>query len=616
MVHINVASGAKPSQSEILLEFKNSLRNATALGSWNTSTTPCGGSPGGWVGVICINGDVWGLQLEGMGLMGTIDMDTLAKLPHLRGISFMNNHFDGAIPKIKKLSALKSVFLSNNQFSGEIEDDAFSGMVSLKKVHLAHNKFSGGVPESLALLPRILELRLEGNHFKGQIPEFRATQLQSFNISNNNLEGPIPESLRKMELTSFSGNKNLCGAPLGSCPRPKKPTTLMMVVVGIVVALALSAIIVAFILLRCSKCQTTLVQVETPPLKVICGELDKVKLQESNTESGKKVEQGKLHYLRNDENKCDLKDLLKASAEILGSGYFGSSYKAVLVNGSSVVVKRFRHMNNVGKEEFQEHMRRLGRLKHPNLLPFVAYYYREEEKLLVTDFIDNGSLAIHLHGNHARDQPRLDWATRLKIIKGIAKGLAYLYTELPTLIAPHSHLKSSNVLLSKSFTPLLTDYGLVPLINQEIAQALMVAYKSPEYKQHGRITKKTDVWSFGTLILEILTGKFPTQNLQQGQASDTDLASWVNSVSQEEWEDEVFDKEMGGTTNSKWEMVKLLKIGLACCEGDVGKRWDMKEAVEKIEELKEKDSEDDFYSSYASEMESPSRQLSDEPSFS
>ncbi|RVW88804.1 Pollen receptor-like kinase 2 [Vitis vinifera] len=212
---------------------------------------------------------------------------------------------------------------------------------------------------------------------------------------------------------------------------------------------------------------------------------------------------------------------------IESSGYFGSSYKAVLVNGSSVVVKRFRHMNNVGKEEFQEHMRRLGRLKHPNLLPFVAYYYREEEKLLVTDFIDNGSLAIHLHGNHARDQPRLDWATRLKIIKGIAKGLAYLYTELPTLIAPHSHLKSSNVLLSKSFTPLLTDYGLVPLINQEIAQALMVAYKSPEYKQHGRITKKTD----------------------------------------EEWEDEVFDKEMGGTTNSKWEMVKLLKIGLACCEG-------------------------------------------------
>ncbi|RVW88838.1 Pollen receptor-like kinase 4 [Vitis vinifera] len=197
VVHINVASDAKPSQSEILLEFKNSLRNVTALGSWNTSTTPCGGSPGGWVGVICINGDVWGLQLEGMGLMGTIDMDTLAKLPHLRGISFMNNHFDGAIPKIKKLSALKSVFLSNNQFSGEIEDDAFSGMVSLKKVHLAHNKFSGGVPESLALLPRILELRLEGNHFKGQIPEFRATQLQSFNISNNNLEGPIPESLRR-----------------------------------------------------------------------------------------------------------------------------------------------------------------------------------------------------------------------------------------------------------------------------------------------------------------------------------------------------------------------------------------------------------------------------------
>ncbi|ONK68393.1 uncharacterized protein A4U43_C05F11040 [Asparagus officinalis] len=88
-----------------------------------------------------------------------------------------------------------------------------------------------------------------------------------------------------------------------------------------------------------------------------------------------------------------LQDLLRASAEVLGSGEFGSSYKALLLNGPAVVVKRFKEMNRLGKEEFQQHMRRIGRLSHPNLLPLVAYYYRKEEKLLVTDFIPYGSLA-------------------------------------------------------------------------------------------------------------------------------------------------------------------------------------------------------------------------------
>lgn len=93
-----------------------------------------------------------------------------------------------------------------------------------------------------------------------------------------------------------------------------------------------------------------------------------------------------------------MQDLLKASAEVLGSGNFGSSYKATLVDAPAVVVKRFKEMNGVGREDFQEHMRRLGRLSHPNLLPLVAYYYRKEEKLLITEFVPNGSLAHMLHG--------------------------------------------------------------------------------------------------------------------------------------------------------------------------------------------------------------------------
>jgi len=116
------------------------------------------------------------------------------------------------------------------------------------------------------------------------------------------------------------------------------------------------------------------------------------------TVDSKKSEDGGLNFVGNEREGIDLQDLLRASAEVLGSGSFGSTYKAMLLNGPVVVVKRFKHMNNVGKKEFFEHMNRLGKLSHPNLLPLVAFYYGKEEKLLVHDFAENGSLASHLHG--------------------------------------------------------------------------------------------------------------------------------------------------------------------------------------------------------------------------
>lgn len=222
-------------------------------------------------------------------------------------------------------------------------------------------------------------------------------------------------------------------------------------------------------------------------------------------------------------------------------------------------------------------------------------------------------------GHQSLGEPSLDWPTRLKIVKGTAKALEYLYKEMPSLIAPHGHLKSSNVLLSETLEPKLNDYGLVPVINQDLAPDIMVAYKSPEYLEHGRITKKTDVWSLGILILEILTGKFPA-NFVQGRGSEGSLADWVESVVPEEWSSEVFDPEMEQIRSSEGEMVKLLKIALACCEVDVEKRWDLKEAVERIQEVKERDNDEDFYSSYASEADmkssKSSKALSDEFNFS
>lgn len=178
----------------------------------------------------------------------------------------------------------------------------------------------------------------------------------------------------------------------------------------------------------------------------------------------------------------------------------------------------------------------------------------------------------------------LNWGTRLKIIKGVGKGLIYLQNEVPTITVPHGHLKSSNVLLDSEYNPVLMDYALHPVVNSAHVHNVLLAYKSPEYAQHGRISKKTDVWCLGTLILEILTGRYLSH-----ATTTTDLAAWINGIAAEEYS-KVFDKEMrAGAATSKTQMEKMLQIGIACCKEDADKRWDLEEAVRQIDLIQHDD---------------------------
>ncbi|KAG7636007.1 putative pollen receptor-like kinase 2 RLK-Pelle-LRR-III family [Arabidopsis thaliana] len=620
------------SETETLLKFKNSLviGRANALESWNRRNPPCK-----WTGVLCDRGFVWGLRLENLELSGSIDIEALMGLKSLRSLSFINNKFKGLFPEFKKLVALKSLYLSNNQFDLEIPKDAFDGMGWLKKLHLEQNNFIGEIPTSLVKSPKLIELRLDGNRFTGQIPEF-THHPNMLNLSNNALAGQIPNSFSTMDPKLFEGNKGLCGKPLDTkCSSPynhssepksstkKTSSKFLYIVAAAVAALAASLIIIGVVifLIRRRKKKQPLLSAEPGPssLQMRAGIQESEKGQGSyhsqNRAAKKMIHTTKLSFLRDDKGKFELQDLLKASAEILGSGCFGASYKTLLSNGTVMVVKRFKHMNSAGIDEFQEHMKRLGRLNHENLLPIVAYYYKKEEKLFVSDFVANGSLAAHLHGHKSLGQPSLDWPTRFNIVKGVGRGLLYLHKNLPSLMAPHGHLKSSNVLLSEKFEPLLKDYGLIPMINEESAQEIMVAYKSPEYVKQSRVTKKTDVWGLGVLILEILTGKLPESFSQVDKESEEDLASWVRSSFKGEWTQELFDQEMGKTSNCEAHILNLMRIGLSCCEVDVEKRLDIREAVEKMEDLmKEREQgDDDFYSTYASEADGrSSRGLSSE----
>ncbi|XP_042019132.1 pollen receptor-like kinase 4 [Salvia splendens] len=543
-------------EEQALLKFKSSLMNSEgALWNWNPGSPACSGK---WVGVLCYNNYVWGLQLERMNLKGYIDLDALAPLRFMRAMSLMGNTFEGAMPDWKKVSSIKALYLSDNYFSGDIAPDAFKGMFSLKKIHLANNNFTGPIPTSLES-PKLIELDLHNNHFTGNIPLITSVNLKHINLSNNQLEGPIPFALKGMDPSSFADNKALCGPPLSNAclfPSSSKTTPISFIIISILLGILLLFLLI-LLLSRFNKRgdDKAIVDVEKDGQKPV-----------------------KLSFVDERRQKFELQELLRASAEVLGSGNLGASYKALLVDGEAVVVKRFKHMNSIDREEFHEHMRRLGRLSHPNLLPLVAYLFRKDEKLLVFDFAKNGNLAALLHGSSSRKQSGVvRWGTRLKIIKGVTKGLMYLQNEVPTLRVAHGHLKSSNVLLDNEYNPLLMDYALHPVVNSAYVHNLLLAYKSPDYAHHHCISKKTDVWCLGILILEILTGKC----LPNG--TTTDIAAWINGIAGQEFSLVIHkDMEAAGSTN---QMEKMLQIGISCCIEDTDKRWDLEVAAPQIDQI-------------------------------
>lgn len=225
----------------------------------------------------------------------------------------------------------------------------------------------------------------------------------------------------------LAGNKDLCGKPLQVTCKVNSPSKfstallIFLIVVATVVALAIILLIITLLRRKRGASQDNIPSTNQNKVAAYDGDqLERGSPQESAGTGQKKSgnNSGKLIFLIEDRQRFELQDLLRSSAEVLGSGSFGASYKAVLFDGPAMVVKRFKEMNGVGREDFQEHMRRLGRLKHPNVLPIVAYYYRKDEKLLVTDFVDNGCLAQFLHGKepHSHFQPYGAILTKIVLI--------------------------------------------------------------------------------------------------------------------------------------------------------------------------------------------------------
>lgn len=613
---------------EILLRFKSTIIDTrNVLQNWSPTTIPCNGTLR-WTGVICGDGgNVLKLVLQNMDLSGTLDVTPLAGLRDLKSISFMDNGFEGGMPDVGRFVWMRALYLSGNRLSGKIDHGEFDRMLALSRVHLSRNKFVGRIPDSLVGVARLTELMLDGNNFDGTIPEFRQLGLR-VNFSNNDLEGPIPMALRTSNPTAFRGNKNLCGPPLwnpcesttivvSSSPTPDDNPGINLFQLIVILAV-LSPLAVAGLFFLILQCRRRLTESSSSSDKDLLKH-QPICIDGSCLIPGREVGNRKLvfvqppppthgevdvHLLRT----FDIEDLLKSSAEVLGSGSFGSSYKSTMMNGSSVVVKRFREMNGMCREDFSDHMLRLGRLSHPNLIPLIAYFYRREEKLLISEHIPNGSLAHMLHGGGGGGEQateKLNWPSRLQIMKGVGRGMAYLHKILGDLDLPHGHLKSSNVLLCANMEAHLSDYALGPLINTHHAHRTMVAFNAPEASDDEEsVGKKADVWSLGIMILEIVTGRFPASSLSGGGGSrSVSMRGWVDGIV-ESWKDgeAVVDAEMGELSRyEKTEVKKLFEIGKDCCKVDVEKRLEMFEAISKIDDVMEVDLLEE-YSSCVSEV--------------
>ncbi|GAB4850526.1 hypothetical protein Ancab_029836 [Ancistrocladus abbreviatus] len=605
-----------------LLSLRSSVGGRTLL--WDISSpTPCS-----WAGVQCDNNKtvVTGLRLPGVSLSGQIPLGIFKNLSSLRTLSLRLNRLSGDLPSdLTSCVELRNLYLQGNQISSDIPE-FFSSLRNLVRLNLATNNFSGSVQASLNNLTRLRTLYLENNQLSGTLPDLKLPKLKQFNISNNQLSGTIPTALSTMPITAFQGN-HLCGKPLDVCPGIAAGTgeiegggsgsgsesrkrqrlsggAIAGIVIGSVVAFAVVLMIIVFVCGKRYKREPTPVdvlsikrsEVEIQPEKV-AGDVDDggvgngysvagVAAAAMSANGSGKAAVGemngvkKLVFFGNAARVFDLEDLLRASAEVLGKGTFGTAYKAVLEIGTVVAVKRLKDVT-ISEEEFREKIEGVGAMDHENLVPLRAYYYSRDEKLLVYDYMPMGSLSALLHGNKGAGRTPLNWEMRAGIALGAAHGITYLHSQGPNV--SHGNVKSSNILLTKSYEARVSDFGLAHLVGLSSTPNRVAGYRAPEVTDPRKVSQKADVYSFGVLLLELLTGKAPTHALLNEEG--VDLPRWVQSIVKEEWASEVFDLELLRYQNVEEEMVQLLQLAIDCTTQHPDNRPSMPQVTKRIEEL-------------------------------
>ncbi|KAL8536635.1 hypothetical protein ACS0TY_011998 [Phlomoides rotata] len=557
--------------AQALVNFRSSIISSDGvLLQWR----PEDEDPCGWKGVKCDfkSKRVTALSLPNHKLSGPISLD-IGKLQNLQFLALHDNNLYGAIPpELGNCTQLQSLFLQGNYLSGVIPSELGNHLSELENLDLSSNSLSGSIPTSLGKL----------------------SKLSSFNISTNFLVGPIPSDgvLANFPNDSFHGNRELCGKQVQMCRsngpsaftqpggsallQAKKNSGRLLIsalaTVGALLLVALMCFWGCYLYKRLGKNDSKGLAVD------VSGGASIVMFH------------GDLPY----SSKDIIKKLETLNEEhVIGVGGFGTVYKLAMDDGNIFALKRIVKVNEGFDRFFERELEILGSIKHKYLVNLRGYCNSGKNKLLIYDFLSGGSLDEALHER----AEQLDWEARLNIIMGAAKGLAYMHHDCSPRII-HRDIKSSNILLDGNFDARVSDFGLAKLLEDEESHITTIVagtfgYLAPEYMQSGRATEKTDVYSFGVLVLEILSGKRPTDAsfIEKG----LNIVGWLNYLVSETRQRDIVDPHCEGVQTKS--LVALLSIAIQCVSSLPEDRPTMHQVVQILESDITTPCPSDFYDS-------------------
>ncbi|XP_050231041.1 LRR receptor-like serine/threonine-protein kinase FEI 1 [Mercurialis annua] len=553
-------TGAINSDGEALLNFRNAILSSDGiLPLWR----PEDPNPCNWRGVTCDQKTkrVIFLSLKNHKLSGSISPD-IGKLQHLRILTLYNNNFYGTIPsELGNCTDLQGIYLQGNYLSGQIPSE-LGNLSELQYLDISSNSLSGSIPPALGKLNKLI----------------------TFNVSNNFLVGPIPSDgmLINLPESSFIGNRGLCGNQInmackdenggpssnsrsisGQNQGGKKNNSGRLLIstlatIGALLLVALMCFWGCFLYKKFGKNGNNTIAMD------VSGGASIVMFH------------GDLPY----SSKDIIKKLETLTEEhIIGCGGFGTVYKLAMDDGNVFALKRIVKLNEGFDRFFERELEILGSIKHRYLVNLRGYCNSPMSKLLIYDFLPGGSLDEALHER----SEQLDWDARLNIIIGAAKGLAYLHHDCSPRII-HRDIKSSNILLDGNFEARVSDFGLAKLLEDEESHITTIVagtfgYLAPEYMQSGRATEKTDVYSFGVLVLEVLSGKRPTDAtfIEKG----LNIVGWLNFLVTENRRRDIVDPNCEGVQTESLDA--LLSVATQCVSSTPEDRPTMHRVVQLFE---------------------------------
>ncbi|KAJ8634761.1 hypothetical protein MRB53_009028 [Persea americana] len=520
-------------------------------------------------------------------IVGLRDLGVFLNLSH--------NLLQGPLPlELSKLEAVQEIDLSSNNINGSIFPQLES-CVAVQVINLSHNFLQGTLPESLGRLRNLETLDVSYNSMSGEIPLGLSgcNTLKQLNLSYNDFNGSIPMVgvFANFTLLSFLGNPRLCGSVFGTCHkkrlwlRKRKNLILVSAVASSSALLFIVCCLIGFkkIRLKIFPREDGISRKSTPDLKFSFPRITYKELAEAT--GG--FDEGRL----------------------IGSGGFGHVYRGILRDGTVIAVKVLHLQTTNSTKSFNRECQVLKRIRHRNLMRIVTACSLPDFKALVLPFMANGSLESHLYppsaptvsGSASSD---LNLIQRVCICSDIAEGMAYLHHHSPVRVI-HCDLKPSNVLLNDDMTALVSDFGIARLVtssggnggaeNMGNSTANMlcgsIGYIAPEYGFGSNTSTKGDVYSFGILVLEMVTRKRPTDEMFVGGLS---LHKWVKSHYHGRVE-KVIDsslirsaRDQSPEVKKMWEVAisELIELGILCTQEAPSTRPTMLDAADDLDRLK------------------------------